>query len=436
MSGHSRPKIGYIVKMFPRLSETFIRNEILELERQGLDLHIFSLKRPTEAEAGLVVGSVRAQITYLPERVYREPLRALWGHLYVLFHFRRGYLRMFSHVLRKREADSLARNLRRFSKTCCLIREMKDLRHLHAHFANEPTRVACWARRICRSTYSVSTHAKDLFLEGRLGSPGLLSKLGQARFVITNSEYSRNDLAAAFKEGVPTRIVAIRNSIDLSSFPRRAEEPQRPLILSVGRLVEKKGFHHLIEACDGLKRSRVKFRCEIIGSGTLRESLEKMIEQRGLAHEVKLHGQMSQPQILQYMNQATVFALPCIVASNGDRDIMPNVLKEAMAVGVPVVTTRMDGIEELVTDGRSGILVPPSDSTSLAEAIVRLLQDADLRRRLADCARTVIEERFELRGNFSRLRDLLMEAVQEQDSVAEPVSQRENEPNARGVYHS
>jgi len=118
--------------MFPRLSETFIRNEILELERQGLDLHIFSMKRPTEAESGLVVGSVRAPVTYLPERVGREPLRVLWAHLYVLFHFPRGYLRMFSHLLRKREGDSLIRNLRRFSKTCCLIRGMKGLRHLHA----------------------------------------------------------------------------------------------------------------------------------------------------------------------------------------------------------------------------------------------------------------------------------------------------------------
>jgi len=436
MKDVSHPKIGYVIKMFPRLSETFIRNEIRELERQGLQLHIFSLKRPAEAEVKLVIGQVQSPVTYLPERVYREPWRVLRAHLWVLRRHPRGYRRMLSHVLRKLDLGSAVRSLRRFSKTCCLIHELKGIHHLHAHFANEPTRVAAWARMISQVSYSVTTHAKDLFLENRMVSPVLQKKLRQASFVITNSEFSRAGLRASFDGDSPPRIFTIHNSIDLSVFPRRGQEPSQPVIVSAGRLVEKKGFQQLIAACGILKEAGVKFKCEIIGSGQLRAELEGAIQRLGLEHEVRLHGQMSQHELLKHLNQAMVFALPCIVSPNGDRDILPNVLKEAMAVGVPVLTSRIEGIEELLNHEESGILVAPGNAEALAEGIQRLFADAGLRRRLADQARTVIEDRFELSSNFTLLRDLLVEAAQAKESVAQPVCDGENEPHARRVYHN
>jgi colanic acid/amylovoran biosynthesis glycosyltransferase len=406
-------KIGYVVKMFPRLSETFIRNEILELERQGLALRIFSLKRPTEADLRLAGGGVQAPIIYLPERVYREPLRVLRAQLGVLRRYPRGYRRMLLHVLRRREMSSLARGLRRFCQTCCLVHEKGDVEHLHAHFASDPTRLASWAQMICKSSYSITTHAKDLYQDDRIGSPGLRNKLTLARFVVANSEYSAAGLRAIFNGAAPTKIFTIYNSVDLAAFPRRLSEPSEPLILSVGRLVEKKGFADLIQACRLLKDWGMKFNCDIVGSGPLGASLSDCIANLGLEKTVKLRGQKPHHELRTHYLKAMVFALPCVVADNGDRDILPNVLKEAMAVGVPVVTTRLEGIEELVTHEETGLLTNSGDIEALAKSLQQLLTDAELRRRLANQARRLIEERFNLQANFTRLRQLLGEMIEE-----------------------
>jgi len=183
------------------------------------------------------------------------------------------------------------------------------------------------------------------------------------------------------------------------------------MILSVGRLVEKKGLHDLVIACRMLKDWHVRFTCEIIGSGPLKESLADSIIKLDLSHTVKLRGQMPQHEVRDHYLKAMIFALPCVVAANGDRDILPNVLKEAMAVGVPVVTTQLDGIVELVTDEETGLLVGCGDIEALAKSLRRLLSDAVLRRRLATQARKVIEERFDLQKNFWLLRDLLLEEL-------------------------
>jgi glycosyltransferase involved in cell wall biosynthesis len=413
MNNLSPRKIGYVVKMFPRLSETFIRNEILELERQGLGLRIFSLKRPTEAEVRLAGADVQAPITYLPERIYREPLRVLRAQLGVLRRYPRGYRRMLLHVLRRGEMRSLGRGLRRFCQTCCLVHEKGQVEHLHAHFASDPTRLASWAQMICKSSYSITTHAKDLYQDDRIGSPGLRNKLSMARFVVANSNYSAAGLRAVFNGEAPTKIFTIYNSVDLAAFPRRVNEPSEPLILSVGRLVEKKGFADLIKACRLLKVWGVKFHCEIVGSGPLGASLDECVAKLDLEKTVKLRGQRPHQELENHYLKAMVFVLPCVVAANGDRDILPNVLKEAMAIGVPVVTTRLEGIEELVTHEATGLLTNPGDVEGLAKSIQRLLTDPELRRRLAGQARRFIEERFNLQANFGRLRQLLGEMIEE-----------------------
>jgi len=294
---------------------------------------------------------------------------------------------------------------------------MGGMQHLHAHFANDPTRLAGWARMICNVSYSVTTHAKDLYQEDRLGSPGLRHKLSSARFVVANSEFSAAGLRTAFKGRTPPKIVTIYNSIDLPQFPRRSQEPAEPMILSVGRLVEKKGLHDLLIACRTLKDWGVRFTCEIIGSGPLKESLADSITKLDLSHTVKLRGQMPQHEVRDHYLKAMVFALPCVVAANGDRDILPNVLKEAMAVGVPVITTQLDGIGELVTNEETGLLVGCGDSEALAKSLRRLLSDAALRRRLAIQARKVIEERFDLQKNFGLLRNLLLEQVRDSSAA-------------------
>jgi len=288
---------------------------------------------------------------------------------------------------------------------------MGSVQHLHAHFATDPTRLASWARMICQVSFSVTTHAKDLYQDDRIGSPGLRNKLGSARFVITNSDYNAANLRASFDGATPPKICTIYNSLDLSAFPQRLEEPGEPTILGVGRLVEKKGFGDLIKACRLLKDWRVSFGCEIVGTGPLYDSLRDSINNLGLEPHVKLRGQRPHRELSDFYLRAMVFALPCVVAANGDRDILPNVLKEAMAVGVPVITTRLPGIEELIAHEENGLLVSPRDPEALAKALQRLLHDAALRQRLVTQAHKTIESRFELHANFVRLKDLLLDSL-------------------------
>ncbi len=425
MNQTAPPTVGYVLKMFPRLSETFILNEILELERQGLPLRIFSLKRPLEPVAQAYARLVQAPVTYLPERVWREPLRVLRAHWGVARRFPRGYWLTLAHVIHGRELKSLGRGLRRFCQTCCLVHELGSVRHLHAHFATDPTRLASWAQMICRIPFSVTTHAKDLFQGRRVTSPGLQFKLGRARFVVANSAYS----ATALRALVKTPVCAIYNGVDLEAFQLREEEPVEPLILSVGRLVEKKGFTDLILACRILREWGIPFRCEIIGTGPLEGALRELIRTCGLAGLVALTGPMPQKKVRAHYLQATVFALPCKVAADGDRDILPNVLKEAMAVGVPVVTTRLEGIDELITHGESGLLVPPGDPQALAASLECLLTSPALRHRLRAQARRVIEERFDLRQNLTLLKERLWSALQDTSpSLAAAAEKEDHEP--------
>ena len=421
------PHIGYVVKMFPRLSETFILNEILELERQGLSLHIFSLKRPTEPGAEAEASRVQAPITYLPERALRQPWRILCAHFGVFRRYGSSYLRALLHVVRGRELRSLVRGLRRFSQTCCLVHEMGEVRHLHAHFATDPTRLASWAHMICGIPYSVTTHAKDLYQGDRINSPGLHYKLSLARFIIANSQMSADALRAGFKDQVRAPVYTIYNGVDLTAFPLRQDEPATPLILSVGRLVDKKGFSNLVRACQLLKTWGTAFRCEIVGTGPLARPLREQIKECGLEQHVRLLGSMPAKDLRDYYHKATIFALPCVVATDGDRDILPNVLKEAMASGVPVVTTRLPGIEELITHGEDGLLVPPADVEALATSLECLLADAALRRKLAARARKVIEQRFDLRANFALLGNLLRETAKEPTLLVE---QPQNQPTS------
>lgn len=404
-------RVAYVLKMFPRLSETFILNEVLELERQGIALRIFSLKRPTDGVAHSEGARVRAPISYLPERLAQEPVRILRAQAAVFFQHPLAYVRTLARALPPRRGWALRRRLKRFVQACCLIEELGGVGHLHAHFATGPSRVALLAHRMTGVPYSVTTHAKDVHREGPRASAGLRAKLGPARFVVANSRYSAAHLRARLATAGAPRVLTIYNGINLDAFRWRQEEPAVPLILSVGRLVEKKGHAVLVQACRHLKEWRVGFRCEIVGAGPLGPELERLVRGNGLDEHVRLVGPLPHEDLGERYRRAMVFVLPCTVAADGDRDVLPNVLKEAMAVGVPVVTTRLAGIEELVADGETGLLVPAGDAWALARALERLLSDPSLRRRLAARARAVIEERFDRRITAAHLKGLFLEAL-------------------------
>jgi glycosyltransferase involved in cell wall biosynthesis len=410
MSSPVPPAIGYAVKMFPRLSETFILNEVLELEQQGVRLHIFSLKRPADSVAHAQTQAVRSPITYLPERIYHAPWRIAQAQFHVWRHHRAAWQHTLRNALRRVRAGGDSAAWLPFCQACCIIREMDGLGHLHAHYANAPAKVALLVHRLTGLSYSITTHAKDIFQNDPFASPKLHERLSRARFVIANSRFSANHIAAHL--GCRDRIQTVYNGLDLRAFPQRNGAPLEPVILSVGRLVEKKGFSTLIAACSILKQRGVTFTCELVGTGPLSQPLKDQIRTTGLTDRLKMFGPLPQQVLREHYARAMVFALPCLAASDGDRDVLPNVLKEAMAVGVPVVTSRLEGIEELIEDGVSGLLVAPRDEHGLADQLESLLRDSQLRRRLAAQARTVVEERFDRRRNFAQLKTLLLGALQ------------------------
>jgi glycosyltransferase involved in cell wall biosynthesis len=295
------------------------------------------------------------------------------------------------------------------SQACCIIRESRGVVSLHAHFANLPAKIALLVHRISGMSYSVTTHAKDIFLNDALGSAHVQERLTAARFVVANSRYSALHIAGHIARR--HQLYTIYNGLNLDLFTWRHCKAEVPLILGAGRLVEKKGFGTLIESCRLLKERGVSFRCELVGTGRLSGALKEQIARADLNKFVQMVGPLAQEELRKRYEQAMIFALPCVEGSDGDRDILPNVLKEAMAMGVPVVTSQMPAIEELVEHAVSGLLAPPSDSRALADCLQLLLADADLRQSLARQARKVVQERFDRQSNFAQLKRLFEEGA-------------------------
>jgi len=306
-----------------------------------------------------------------------------------------------------------------FLQACCLIRELGAIRHLHAHYSNLPAKVALLVHRITGISYSITTHAKDIFQNDPFASPKLHDRMCRASFVVANSQFSAEHIRDGLNGQGEVRVV--HNGLDLEAFPQRQTLPEKPLILAVGRLVQKKGFSILVAACQLLKQKGVRFACEIVGTGAQSSLLKEEIRKRDVGELVTLVGPLPQQVLREHYTRAMVFALPCIRAADGDRDILPNAIKEAMAVGVPVVTSRLEGIEELIEDGASGLLVEPGDPSALAEKLELVLGRPQLQQALATEGRRVIEERFDRRTNFAGLRQLLLEATHDGPYNAQPV---------------
>jgi glycosyltransferase involved in cell wall biosynthesis len=406
----SLPRVGYIIKMFPRLSETFILNEILELEAQGMELRIFSMKRPAEAVAHEKVKSVRSPVSYLPETFRGAPLRIVSCQCHVWRRFPKAWRRQLRNAIRRSRTDGDSSDLTAFFQACCVVREMDGVGHLHAHYANVPAKLALLVQRLSGCSYSITTHAKDIFQNDPFASPKLLERMGRARFIVANSRFSAAHIRAGLNgQG---KIHVVHNGLDLKAFPPRKAEPERPVLLGVGRLVEKKGFSDLVQACQLLKSRGIKFACEIVGTGAGSAQLKEQIRTHQVGDCIQLVGPLPQEVLRERYERAMVFVLPCVRAKDGDRDILPNVIKEAMAVGVPVVTSRLEGIEELVEDEVTGLLAEPGDVAGLASKIERLLTQPQLRLQLSREARLVIEKRFDRRTNFAHLRELLTETLE------------------------
>lgn len=397
----SAPRVAYVLKMYPRFSETFVLNELLELERQGLTLTIFSLKRPDDGIEHADVARLSAPVTYLPQSL--PGLARAQGAAFR--RARRRYLRLLGGVLRRRRLAALKHFLQAGAIAAVLD---PGTHHVHAHFASGATSVALHLHRLLGLSYSFTAHAKDIYVH-TVRPADLARKLSEARFAVTVSDFNAHRLRA-LANGTP--VVRIYNGLDLERFsPRPVAPAAPPLVLAVGRLIEKKGFDDLVRACALLAERRVAFRCSIVGKGPLRDELAGLIETLGLGAIVELAGPMPRERLLVLYREASVLAAPCVVGSDGNRDGLPTVLVEAMALGVPVVATPVTGIPELVVDAVTGLLVPERDPDALADAFERLLLDPGLAGGLARRARRRVEDVFDLHQNVARLRTLFEETA-------------------------
>ena len=408
-------RFAYLLKRFPRLSETFVLNETLELRRQGIALRVYALADPLETQVHPEAARLRPQVIYLhdPHQRIRSWCRLMGGAALQAMQHPLGALRVvwalatvhrslpsFRHAI---EGLWLARDLRRHG-----------VEHLHAHFIHSPAAVAYFAFLSGGPPFSVTAHAKDLYTTL---PRNLRIRAGAARFVITCTRSNAAHLAGV----VQAAAHVFYHGTDLQRFtPDRSQvDPHR--ILSVGRLVPKKGFEDFVDALALLQKKGLRIRADVYGGGPLRAALEARADRLGLNDALSFHGARQQDEIVAAYGRAAVFVLAPVVTEDGDRDGIPNVLVEAMASGMPVVATRISGIPELITDGVDGLLVNERDPTALARAIERLRRDDELAAQLGRAARHRVERDFDLVENTRRLR-AFFEGVAVHDHSQEPAA--------------
>jgi len=407
-------RVGYVMKRYPRYSETFVVREILAHEEAGLEIDIFSLRPPDDGHFQDVISRVRAPVHYLYLPADGLAAEELAAALLKAADFW-TVLQTCSEVLPDlwtALATARVEAARDVYQAVLLARQvrLRGIRHLHAPFASAATTVARLAARFARVPYSFTARAKDIFHES-VQSDDLRRKLSDAAAVITVSDYNLEYLHKTYGPAA-AQVQRIYNGLDLTEFSYKTPQERPPRIVAVGRLVEKKGFADLIDACGLLARRGHDFSCQIIGTGPLRADLHARITRLGLDTKVKFIGPRPQSEVIKEIQGAAVLAAPCVLGTDGNRDGLPNVLFEAMALGTPCISTDVTGIPEVVRDGDTGLMVPQGEPAALAVAIERLLTTPALRVQLATQARRLIEAEFDVRRNAARRRALFQAADQ------------------------
>ena len=400
------PSITIIVKGYPRLSETFIAQEIHALEARGFNLNIASLRHPTDPTSHPVHNQIRAPVLYLPEYLYQEPLRLIraWWRS----RGKPGYNSAWRAWLSDLRRDRTTNRVRRFGQALVLAMELPDdSRFLYAHFLHTPASVARYTSMITGIPWACSAHAKDIWTTPDWEKK---QKLYDCEWLVSCTAANVRHLKSLSPD--PDKVTLVYHGLDFDRFgepPRQAgrgtvgDDNSRPLcILSVGRAVEKKGFDDLLQALADLP-PELNWRFVHIGGGALVKRLKRRASNLGLLENIDWQGPQPFDVVLRAYRAADIFVLPCRIAEDGDRDGLPNVLLEAQSQKVPCITTRVSGIPELVEDGVTGILVEQQDPAALAGAIEMLLTNSELRARLGRAGFERVRAQFSLAGGIDIL---------------------------------
>ena len=392
------PRFAYLLERFPSFGQTFCYREVAELSRQGITPPIFSIRNPKDEPPQDWDARVIQRVHYLPEekelledvrrackkgKLTAEIIDALdeWGR-------RTDFLRLYQAVY-----------------VGLRLQEM-GISHVHAHFTGMAARTAFWVHRFFPVTFSFTAHANDIFAP-RNFEIGLDKLVDTARAIVTVSDFAKKFLQERFPERAD-RMRRIYNGLNLAEFGRADFSSSPPLILAVGRLIAKKGFADLICACGLIAERGKSFRCEIIGEGPLENELRGQIERLNLQNRVALSGAKPQGEVRQRLAAANVFVLPSIIDPEGGMDNLPTVIMEAMATALPVVSTKIGGIPEMVIENETGFLLEPADASALADAIEKVIDDRLLAQRLGHAGYQRTHELFSIEKNVRELSALVV----------------------------
>jgi len=385
--------LAYLFERFPKFSQTFCYREIAELFRQSVRPAIFSLRAPDRGPELNWDPAIVSGVHQLPEgdafaRLADEASASLPRTARKTLHEWRGK----DDSLRLHQAAYIGARLQKLG-----------VRHLHVHFAGMAARTAFWIKRFFEIEYSLTVHANDIFVPNDF-EIGLSQIFSTVSAIVAVSDFAANRLRERFSD-TASRVHRIYNGIDCDSF--QSAEPSGPrLIISIGRLISKKGFDVLIDACASLRDSGQEFRCEIIGDGPLSAELQARIDRYGLGKQVLLAGPRSQAEIAARLGRATLLVLPCRVDADGAMDNLPTAIMEAMACALPVVSTDVGGVGEMVRDGETGLLVSQNDPIATAEALNRLITNPELAQSFGRKGRERAKEVFSIEKNVRALREI------------------------------
>ena len=397
--------VAFVLKGYPRLSETFIAQEIRALEERGLDIRLISLRRPTDRHVHPVHREIHAPVNYLPEYLYREPARVWRG--WRAGRRLSGYGAALRTWLRDLGRDPTPNRVRRFGQALVLARELPaEVGWIHAHFLHTPAAVARYAALMLGLPWSCSAHAKDVWTTPAWEKA---EKLADCRWLVTCTRANREHLADLAPAG--RKVDLVYHGLDAARFPppggrrppRDGGDAKDPVVLlSVGRAVAKKGYDDLLDALGRLPVT-LHWRLVHIGGGPLSRRLKRRARRDGLAGRITWMGPQPQETVLEQYRSADAFVLACRIADDGDRDGLPNVLMEAQSQGLACLSTTVSAIPELIVADETGLLVAPGDGAALATALARLIADAGLRERLGAAGMKRVCAAFSFEGAIDRL---------------------------------
>lgn len=382
-------RLAYLFERFPAFTKTFCAREVAELYRQKLRVPVFSIRKPND-DRPLNISLDGVDIRYLPDS---NSLRFKM--------LTRIAARRFSHVSNPREDP---RDKHRFYEAIHLgpRLEKEGITAIHAHFAGLAARTAWWIKRLFGIPYSFTGHANDIFVERPDQRLSLKQLIKDAEFVATETDFSTGYLQSKFPESA-NKIHRVYNGLNLDPF-RMANPAAGSLeIISIGRLIPKKGFELLVNACNELMSKGLQLNCRIVGSGPEHVPLRQLIDRLGLGKFIELTGPKAQPEIVDLLAQSNLFVFPAVEDGSGDRDNLPTVIIEAMASGLPVVATGLGGIGEIVTHQANGLIVPEGDVDALATAIGFLAENAELRKSYGQNGLAVVKEKFRVETTVAGL---------------------------------